>query len=146
MIMAGPRIQISTVAWTQNGSGIISGSSAGIVQFWVNNKKQASLTLPQSAFITSVAFTNDDGIAVRSMDGFIRLWDMRKLSSKEPLAFVSDLPSAFEEIDLAISPDGSSLVTGTSVAREGIGSLKAFDSKTLGLKDEGKPWHLYKFL
>ncbi|KAM0682937.1 hypothetical protein MDAP_002176 [Mitosporidium daphniae] len=136
VIMAGPRIQLSAVSWLPDGSGIMSGSNAGLVQLWVNNKKQASLSLPQAALITSIAFTKNESVAIRSMDGFIRLWDMRKLSPKEPLASVSALPTAFEEADLVLSPDGALLATGISNDREGPGSLKAFDSKTLELKEE----------
>lgn len=136
VLMTGPKSQLSALSWLPDGSGIISGSTSGNIQLWANSRKQAVISLPQTTLITSISVSKDKKLAVRSIDGFLRLWDIRKFSSKDTLASISNLPTAFEETDVVYSPDENVLVTGTSDVRGGSGYLKAFDANTLEPKGE----------
>ncbi|KAF0929812.1 hypothetical protein E2562_025949 [Oryza meyeriana var. granulata] len=84
--------------------------------------------------ITGVKFSTDGQILLsRSMDGTLKIWDLRKM--KTPLKVFEDLPNHYAETNAAFSPDEQLIFTGTSIEKDGEngGLLCFFDRRKLEL-------------
>jgi WD40 repeat protein len=96
-----------------HGAKFICGASAdGCIRLWGSKgpyivpSMQVQGHSPGS-YITSLEFAkNGNEFVSRSMDGTIKLWDIRKF--KEPIAKVEGINSFFEESNAVFSPGGNS--------------------------------------
>ena len=78
--------------------------------------------------VSGVEFSYDNtALASRSLDGTLKLWDLRNFA-KEPLFAVGDLPNDFGETSCSFSPNDRMVFTGLSTTtRDGPGYLAFFD-------------------
>eukprot|EP00879_Flechtneria_rotunda_P007172 GHRR01007527.1.p1 GENE.GHRR01007527.1~~GHRR01007527.1.p1 ORF type:complete len:743 (+),score=231.29 GHRR01007527.1:361-2589(+) len=94
--------------------------------------------------ITSLAFRQDDRLlASRSMDGTLKLWDLRAF--KSPLAIWDNLPTNYPTTDVIFSPDERLLLTGTAAGtgREQAGAVVFVDVRELKeVRRVGMPSHV----
>mmetsp|Transcript_12003 Transcript_12003/g.38272 ORF Transcript_12003/g.38272 Transcript_12003/m.38272 type:complete len:493 (-) Transcript_12003:255-1733(-) len=154
----GVKTPCTAASWAPDGSAILSGGRDGSIQLWEMRAKPyqpvqlamratprseyiADISKPTSAAraaheagedISSLAWRRDGvTFASRSTDGCLKLWDTRRLDA--PLAAWGDLPALLPMTGCDFSPDGSVVVTGTSVKR-GSGAkptLAFFSTRTL---------------
>ena len=111
------RLAVDTFAWAPNGNFIVGGCAGGSLHLWETekgNSVQAKLVnyAAHKAEITNLKFFSDNSKFVsRSMDGTLKLWDIRNL--KEEAKSLS-LSCENYRVQVDLSPDEKFLVTGTS--------------------------------
>ena len=140
----GIKTGCTAVAWQPDGQTIMCGGRDGSLQLWEFKSSEfkpvvlATNSTPrwesQSADLRAKTVARDahdggsdtdisclrwhrDGyrLASRSNDGTLKLWDVRRFD--RPLAQWDELPALSPMTGCDFSPDGSLLVTGTSVKR-----------------------------
>jgi hypothetical protein len=165
------------IAWHADGNGIMCGARDGSLQMWEMRAPAefkpvvlAKNATPRSEWQADKAKATQlvrgahasgddvscvrwhrDGVrlASRSTDGTLKLWDLRRFDT--PLAVWGSLPSIFPMTTCDFSPDGSLLVTGTSVKKgAGHASLTIVSTSSLekvaevpvdGASIVGLMWH-----
>ncbi len=142
----GIKTPASSMEWHADGSTLLVGGRDGSLQLWerrTSDYKPVKLAMnatPRTearadhvkatqvtrgahaggSDVTCVRWHRDGTrFASRATDGTLKLWDLRRLES--PLAEWAELPCNFAMAGCDFSPDGSLLVTGTSV-KKGQGS------------------------
>ena len=165
------------IAWHADGNTMMVGARDGSLQLWelrapaqfkpivlkadATPKSEMQADKAKATSIVRGAHQNDtdvssirwhrDGyrLASRSTDGSLKLWDVRRFDS--PLGEWGSLPSIFPMTGCDFSPDGSLLVTGTSVKKgDGTASLTFVSTANLekvgevpvdGASIVGLQWH-----
>ena len=146
---------ISSIKFNSTGSSLALGGSDGWLRIYPGNVPYAkpSFEVPNAhssvgGSITSIAFAETDHqLATRSLDGTMKIWDLRNLKANLPLHVLEGLPNLFDETKCIYSPHGEYLITGTSAEREkSNGSIKIFSCKSMELEQTlGTYMHLFVF-
>jgi WD40 repeat protein len=108
-VIHGLPVEISVVAWADDGSAFGLGCTDGLVQVWQvsNIKRTAHMRDPHANPVRAVAFSPDHSlIASGSNDGTIYVWDIATETIKHTLSVHRQDISA-----LAFSPDGLRIVS-----------------------------------
>lgn len=118
----GHHAVVCAVAWSPDGTHIASGDVSGVIQVW-NASTGAHITTYKGhihgANITSLAWLPDgERVASSSRDGTVQIWNAttgKKLFTyKDPTGDI---------LAMAVSPDGSYVVTGGEDNKERIAKL-----------------------
>jgi WD40 repeat protein len=73
--LTGPASWVNSVSFSPDGRSVAAGSSDSKVWIWSLESRQVTMTLPQPAPITTVAFLNNsDTVATSGADGVARIW------------------------------------------------------------------------
>ena len=125
-----PAAVVISVAFSPDGTTLAASDASGAIRFWDRATGQAirTLTADRSGPVTDIAFSPDGlTLAAASEDGPVRLWPT-----------VGGSPTIIRApnvriIQLALSPDGRSLVTGgQTVNQQGReGGVGLWDTTTL---------------
>ncbi len=126
--LRGHTHQVRSVAFSPDGSRIVSGSVDNTLKLWDAKSGEETLTFQYNNPVMSVAFSPDSArIASGSSDGTIKVWDVQ--SGKETLTF--EVGARVGHV--AFSPDGSRIVSSSQDR-----TLRVWDSQsgeeTLSLK------------
>ena len=85
--------------------------------------------------ITSLSFVKGkDTIVTRSLEGEIKLWDLRNI--KQPLATRTDINTVYDGTEIVTDPNHKFILAGITGDREHGGDLLFMDSDTLETKRE----------
>lgn len=104
--------QILALAYNKDGSILSGGELDGSVKVWNLDNAEMIIDLPgHDARITDIAFNQDSKLmASSSIDGKIYLWETENLNT-QPIVMEDNGGFVFS---LAFSPDGRSIVTGST--------------------------------
>jgi WD40 repeat protein/serine/threonine protein kinase len=103
---------INTIAWSNRGPMLASGSNGGTVRAWDwNDGEPRELAPPRghTARVGAIAFAPDGQSLATGGDETVRLWDMNALEPKELAA----LNARGTVTSLAYTPDGKRLAAGS---------------------------------
>ncbi len=104
--LSGHESQVFAVAFSPDGSTLVSASLDGTVKLWKVETREDRTTL-EHALAASVAWSPGGAtLASGSLDGTIRLWDR---VTEQPLGALTGHTGAV--LSLAFSPDGSTLAS-----------------------------------
>ena len=132
----GQRTNPGCCCYDRNGKLAVAGCSDGSIQIWDTSR----VTLVNTAFrnmkahdanneMTAVKFSGDGSVlASRSMDGSMKLWDIRKFSTA--LYVFDNLANFYPMTGIVFSPHDDIVATGTSVKNEHGKSRLCFYSKS----------------
>jgi len=134
--VGGKRCPLTAMATSKkSGKYAVAGCVDGSLQVWnvasASSSSNPDMYLKGAAGgkITAVTLTQDDTkLAARADDGYLRVFDMRKL--KSPLFSVPSLPSLFDGDALLSSPDDDLFVT-AATRQEGGSTVYFFDTMTM---------------
>lgn len=126
-------------AYSPTGALIAGGCSDGSVQVFFEKaryqKPDKILRTAHGAQVTAITFLGDgvggNKMVTRSMDNSMKLWDCRVLSdAKGPVKTWESLPAGHEKQGVCASPDGTHIVTGTSMEKgtKGNSTLRVFST------------------
>lgn len=116
------KIPINSCNWSPDGNIIVGGVNDGSLQFWhlksgywkpdiYNPNAHAS-----GSEITSVIFSEDNlKVFSRAEDSTMKMWDLRRWN--RPVKEWTNLPCFASRTGMALSPDESMIMTGTSVKK-----------------------------
>ena len=100
----------SSVAFSPDGSRIVSGSTNGTLRVWdVATGEELAELKGHEMYVTSVAFSPDGSRIVSSGDNTVRVWDA---ATGEELAVLEGHGMYLTSV--AFSPDGSRIVSGST--------------------------------
>ncbi|KAL8143010.1 hypothetical protein V2J09_016042 [Rumex salicifolius] len=133
------RVPITTCCWDRDGKSIAGGVGDGSIQIWNlkpgwGSRPDVNVQKAHSDDITGLKFSSDGlHLLSRSFDGTLKVWDLRQM--KQSLKVFEDLPNNYAQTNIALSPDGQLIMTGTSVERDSStgGLLCFFDREKLEL-------------
>ncbi|VTU01420.1 (myosin heavy-chain) kinase : WD40 repeat-containing protein OS=Haliscomenobacter hydrossis (strain ATCC 27775 / DSM 1100 / LMG 10767 / O) GN=Halhy_6675 PE=4 SV=1: WD40: WD40: WD40 [Gemmataceae bacterium] len=104
---------ISSIAFTPDGSKVVTGSTDGTARVWDAKTGKELLKFDSGHFSIAMAAVTPDGqrVAVAQRDaaknaGTVRVWDLK--SGKQALSIDADVQKVF---NVAYSPDGAKLAT-----------------------------------
>jgi WD40 repeat protein len=103
---------VSTLAFSPDGTLLAAGTARGDIVLWeVAARRQRRVLGEHTDRIIGLAFVGQDGrtLATASVDGKVILWDML---SHQPIAPSISSGTLTELRDIAVSPDGRTLVGG----------------------------------
>ncbi|WFD29674.1 hypothetical protein MSPP1_000684 [Malassezia sp. CBS 17886] len=120
----GTKTKVTAATYAPDGSAVLAGGADGALYVWSTRGTYArpSATVERAhapeAGISGIT-PADDGrtVATRGGDGTVKLWDLRAM--RTPLVERAGLPSGSEHTNVAFSPDGQFLVTGTAAEPHG---------------------------
>ncbi|KAG9447735.1 hypothetical protein H6P81_013863 [Aristolochia fimbriata] len=133
------RVPVTTCAWDHEGKCISGGVGDGSIQIWNlkpgwGSRPDVHVDKAHEDVITGLKFSSDGQMLLsRSVDATLKVWDLRQM--KKPIQVFEELPTHYEQTNVALSPDEQLILTGTSVEKEGTsgGLLCFFDRKKLEL-------------
>lgn len=106
-VLVGHRNKVTSVAFSEDGSRLVSGSADRTVRLWETASGTQLRSWDVGAWVTCVAMTPDGRtIATGADDGYVRLWDVA--TGTHPDVFTSRSYT----LAVAFSPDGRRLATG----------------------------------
>jgi WD40 repeat protein len=128
------KIPINCCSYSNDGKLILAGVNDGSLQLWSNkssNYWRPDIYIPDAhstnSEITSILFSEDNyKFFSRADDSTMKMWDMRRY--KKPLNVWNDLPCFSSKTGIALSPDESMILTGTSVKKNHENSSLMFFS------------------
>ena len=119
-------ISVYSLAFSPNGSTIVTGSDDGTISIWNTKNGEHKRTLPgHSGMVTSVAYSPDGNIfASASLDGTIRLWGaVGGLPKRTFTGHIRNFDS------LAYSPNGKTLASRTKNGNILVWDVQTFKHK-----------------
>ncbi|KRY32895.1 WD repeat-containing protein 70 [Trichinella spiralis] len=134
---SGQRTVPTCCTFSRDGKLVAAGCNDGSIQMWqhgklyVNTAKLIRDAHNNGHDITSLSFSYDDvNLLSRSMDGSLKLWDVRLL--KHPLHVAEGLENMFPSTDCLFSPRNEYCLTGTTLKRQGhcVGDLVIFEKNS----------------
>ncbi|GAA5868551.1 hypothetical protein JCM1840_005486 [Sporobolomyces johnsonii] len=139
----GGKTKVTACGWSPDGKTIAAACEDGAIHLWAAS---SNLTRPSASCdkahdkgtTTSAIVFSPDGkyLATRGGDGTVKLWNPKAL--KKPLHIAEGLPSLNAETNVAFSPDGRFVLTGTAGAHAGVLAGGAEEEKPRELeKGEG---------
>lgn len=113
---------VTSASYSGEGSQVIAGCSDGSIQLFHEKYKSGKALqiarISGGCEVTDVRFTVDSSQVVsRSMDGCVRLWDLRFLRKSKPLFVFENLPTDRASSSVAFC-DARTAVLGTSVGEQ----------------------------
>lgn len=128
------KIPINCCSYSNDGKLILAGVNDGSLQLWSNkssNYWRPDIYIPDAhssnSEITSILFSEDNyKFFSRADDNTMKMWDIRRY--KKPLNVWNDLPCFSSKTGIALSPDESMILTGTSVKKNHENSSLMFFS------------------
>jgi WD40 repeat protein len=132
----GVKTGVQTCRYSIDGKYIIAACEDGSLQIWSNKTHYSrcdanaqAATQPNVETTSICCFKNGYNFLTRTQDNSMKLWDTRFF--KKPVFAWVNLPNSHESTDIALSPDDSVIVTGSSVKKpDELGLLHFFDAKT----------------
>ncbi|KRZ20364.1 WD repeat-containing protein 70 [Trichinella pseudospiralis] len=134
---SGQRTVPTCCTFSRDGKLVAAGCNDGSIQMWqhgklyVNTAKLIRDAHNNGHDVTSLSFSYDDvNLLSRSMDGSLKLWDVRLL--KHPLHVAEGLENMFPSTDCLFSPRNEYCLTGTTLKRQGhcVGELVIFEKNS----------------
>ncbi|CEQ40698.1 SPOSA6832_02359 [Sporobolomyces salmonicolor] len=121
----GGKTKVTACGWSPDGKTIAAACEDGAIHLWAAS---SNLTRPSASCdkahekgtTTSAIVFSPDGkyLATRGGDGTVKLWNPKSL--KKPIHTAEGLPSLNAETNVAFSPDGRFVLTGTAGAHAGV--------------------------
>ena len=106
-IFGGHSGSISSVAWSPDGTHILTGADDSIARVWDARTGQTTLELTHRLRVTAVAWSPDSAhILTATIDGTARVWDARTGKTTLELTHQRSVTA------VAWSPDGAHILTG----------------------------------
>jgi WD40 repeat protein len=130
-ILTGHSNSVESVAFSQNGKRIVSGSYDQTVRIWnVETGEEERKLKGHSDSVISVAFSQDGKrIVSGSGDETVRIWNVETEEEERKLEGHSD-----SVISVAFSQDGKRIVSGSGDETVRIWNVETGEEKTLGLQ------------
>ncbi|KAK5581511.1 hypothetical protein RB653_001546 [Dictyostelium firmibasis] len=132
----GSRVGVINCCYDQRGDLITGGMSDGTIAQW---DKRSTLLKPKFVFqeaheygteVTSIQYNRDCySMISRGMDSTLRVWDLR--NPLKPLIVWDDLLCDYIETNTIFGSYDRVIVTGTSSAKGGFGSIVIYDLSSL---------------
>ncbi|KAN0014498.1 hypothetical protein ACTFIU_000816 [Dictyostelium citrinum] len=132
----GSRVGVINCCFDQRGDLITGGMSDGTIAQW---DKRSTLLKPKFTFqdahefgteVTSIQYNRDCySMISRGMDSTLRVWDLR--NPLKPLIVWDDLLCDYIETNTIFGSYDRVIVTGTSSAKGGFGSIVIYDLSSL---------------
>ncbi|TIA98302.1 hypothetical protein E3P96_03186 [Wallemia ichthyophaga] len=123
----GTKTKVTACAYSPDAKYIVAVGLDGAMHLWSTAGNYARPNATNDAahnkntWTSSVGFTHDSKyIITRGGDDTVKLWDVKNI--KRLLSVASNLPSLYQEVNAAISPDGKYIMTGVAGER---GATKA---------------------
>ncbi|KRX94019.1 WD repeat-containing protein 70 [Trichinella pseudospiralis] len=145
---SGQRTVPTCCTFSRDGKLVAAGCNDGSIQMWqhgklyVNTAKLIRDAHNNGHDVTSLSFSYDDvNLLSRSMDGSLKLWDVRLL--KHPLHVAEGLENMFPSTDCLFSPRNEYCLTGTTLKRQGhcVGELVIFEKNSFKEGVIRLAWH-----
>ncbi|KRZ76177.1 WD repeat-containing protein 70 [Trichinella papuae] len=145
---SGQRTVPTCCTFSRDGKLVAAGCNDGSIQMWqhgklyVNTAKLIRDAHNNGHDVTSLSFSYDDvNLLSRSMDGSLKLWDVRLL--KHPLHVAEGLENMFPSTDCLFSPRNEYCLTGTTLKRQGhcLGELVIFEKNSFKEGVIRVAWH-----
>ena len=116
------KIPVTCCNFSKDGKFIVGGVNDGSLQFWSlrSGYWRPDIYIPDAhepnTEITSILFCEDNlRFFTRGNDCTLKMWDLRR--AKKPLYVWEDIPCFSTKTGIALSPDESIVMTGTSVRK-----------------------------
>lgn len=116
------KIPVTSCNFSKDGKYIVGGVADGSIQFWSikNDYWKPDIYIPDAhqpnSEISSILFCEDNlRFFSRGNDSTLKMWDLRR--AKKPLYTWEDIPCFSTKTGIALSPDESIVLTGTSVRK-----------------------------
>ena len=108
--LAGHKGEVLSLAMTQKGETLATGSHDGTVRLWQPESGELLHVLTDHAGpVTAVSFThNDQFLASKSADSTVRLW---RCADWQTVAILEETHSSFAFAGLAFQPNGNLLAS-----------------------------------